>query len=111
MLDFGKKTAGCEINVVMVADAEIKKLNRRYRSVNRITDVISFRLSEKPLRGDIYISRNRSKNQAKGVGNTWEAELCYLVLHGALHLLDYTDYKPLERRRMFTVQDRLFKKY
>jgi probable rRNA maturation factor len=99
----------CEISVAMVSDAGIKKLNRKYRRVNRVTDVISFRLSKDPLCGDIYISSGRSKKQAKGAGNSWEAELCYLVMHGILHLFDYTDYKPSQRKKMFAVQDRLFK--
>ena len=103
------KAGSCEISVVMVPDAGIKKLNREYRRMNRVTDVISFRLSKDPLCGDIYISSGRSKKQAKDAGNSWEAELCYLVIHGILHLFDYTDYKPSQRKKMFAVQDRLFK--
>jgi len=100
----------CDINFVMVPDAAIKKLNRKYRAVNRITDVISFRLSQKPLCGDIYISKGRSAKQAKTAGNTWEEELAYLVIHGMLHLFDYTDYKPAQRAKMFRVQDGIFKR-
>lgn len=100
--------AAARVCFVMVSDKTIKKLNRRFRGVKRITDVISFRFSKKPLTGDIYISKGRSRKQAAACGNTWKEELCYLVLHGMLHLFDYTDYKPLERRKMFAVQDRLF---
>ena len=77
----------CEISVALVSDAEIKKLNKKYLGRDRITDVISFRLTEKPLCGDIYIARGRSKKQAKEAGSAWEAELCYLTLHGLLHRL------------------------
>lgn len=106
-----QKTNSVQISITMISDAEIKKLNRKYRNVNRITDVISFRLSKTPLWGDIYISNHRSKKQAKRVGNTWQEELCYLVMHGTLHLFDYTDYTPKERKKMFAIQDRLFKKF
>jgi probable rRNA maturation factor len=99
-----------DINLIMVSDGDIRKLNKKYRRVDRVTDVISFRLAEKPLSGDIYISRGRSAKQAKEAGNTWTEELCYLALHGTLHLFDYTDYTPRERKKMFSVQDRLFKK-
>ena len=92
----------------MVSDPAIKKLNRRFRKVNRITDVISFRFSKRPLAGDIYISKGRSQKQAAACGNTWNEELCYLVLHGMLHLFDHTDYTPLERGKMFAVQDKIF---
>ena len=108
-LKAGRGSGAAEISFVMVPDAAIRKLNKRYRGVDRVTDVISFRLSEKPLRGDIYIARGRSKKQAGENGNGWVPELCYLVLHGVLHLLNYTDYKPAERKKMFSVQDRLFK--
>src|SRR5664279_4182564 len=69
-----------DINVIMVSDPEIKKLNIRFRKVRRITDIISFKYTDKPLSGDLYISEGRSKKQAKRVGNTWPQELCYLVI-------------------------------
>ena len=80
----------------------------RFRKVRRITDIISFKYTDKPLSGDLYISSGRSAKQAKRVGNTWPGELCYLVIHGVLHLLDYTDYKPAEKAKMFKVQDAIF---
>lgn len=110
MLNAKNKVQRSEINFIMVPDAGIRKLNKRYRKVDRITDVISFRLSKAPLAGDIYISCGRSARQAKEAGNSWEAELCYLALHGTLHLFDYTDYTPAEKKKMFTVQDKLFAK-
>jgi probable rRNA maturation factor len=98
-----------EINFILIPDAEIRALNKKYRNVDRVTDVISFRLSKNPLSGDIYIARGRSKKQAAEMKHSWKLELCYLVLHGALHLFDYTDYTPRERKKMFAVQDKLFK--
>ena len=97
-----------EINIVLVSDKEIKKLNRKFRNVNRITDVISFKFGSKPLTGDIYIAAKRSKWQALDAGHGWDRELAYLVIHGILHLLGYTDYTPKERRRMFKKQDKIF---
>ena len=100
-----------EINIVMVSDARIRALNRQYRGTDRITDVLTFKFPGKPLCGDIYISSGRSRKQSKEAGNTWFQELCYLVLHGVLHLLDYTDYRPAERKIMFAIQDRIFKQF
>ncbi len=124
-----------EVSVVLVSDKEIKKLNRKFRNVNRITDVISFkfisdvipvrrggggiqsfRRSRFPITasgmtriiGDIYISEGRSKKQAAEVGNTWIKELSYLVIHGVLHLLGYSDYTKHNRRKMFKIQDEIF---
>jgi len=110
-LGAGKGRKGGEISAALVSDAAIRGLNRRYRGTDKVTDVLSFRLSKEPLCGDIYISRGRSAKQAKAAGNTWHEELCYLVLHGVLHLLDYTDYQPAKKKKMFAVQDRLFKEF
>ncbi len=97
-----------EITFVMVSDREIKKLNRSYRKVNRITDIISFLNSPEPFQGDIFIARERSRRQAAGQGHPWTHELAYLVIHGVLHLYGYTDYTPVERAKMFGVQDKVF---
>jgi probable rRNA maturation factor len=97
-----------EVNFILISDTAIRAMNRKYRKVHRITDVISFRFTEKPLTGDIYISVGRSRKQAKRVGHSWEKELTYLVIHGVLHLLGYTDYTPDARAAMFRQQDAIF---
>lgn len=106
---YEKKAVGGEVNLIMVSDQEIKKLNRTFRKVNRITDVISFRFSEDPVTGDIYISEGRSKKQAKQQNHPWEKELAYLTVHGILHLFGYSDYTPRTRARMFSRQDPIWK--
>ena len=104
-----EKVKKYEINFIMVDDAEIKKLNIKYRKVRRITDVISFLVVPEKLAGDIYISSGRSKRNAKKYGNSWENELAYLVIHGVLHLLGYTDYDVFNKTKMFAKQDKIFK--
>lgn len=100
-----------DINLIMVSDPEIRKLNRKFRKVHRITDVISFRYTRTPsVSGDIYISEGRSKKQARRMKHSWERELAYLTVHGILHLFDYTDYTPKERQRMFARQDVIWEK-
>lgn len=107
-LDF-EKIKNYEINFIMVSDEEIKKINTKYRKVRRITDVISFLVVPEIFAGDIYISKNRSRKQAKKYENTWEQELAYLVIHGVLHLCGYTDYDPVNKVKMFKKQDKIFK--
>ena len=102
------------INFILIPDLEIKKLNGRYRKVRRITDVISFLIdhrierSDCSVSGDIYIAEGRSKKQARACGHSWERELEYLVIHGVLHLMGYTDYTPREKTKMFAIQDKLW---
>jgi probable rRNA maturation factor len=98
-----------QINFIMISDKEIKSLNTKYRKTRRITDVISFLVIPEKFVGDIYISNNRTKKQAKRYNNTWQEELSYLIIHGILHLCGYTDYDVKNKIKMFTKQDKIFK--
>ena len=96
----------CEINVLLTDNAGIRELNRTLRDIDRETDVLSFPMfelkpgdkpSEKdadpatglvPL-GDMCISLERAKAQAKEYGHAVRRELAYLAVHSVLHLLGY----------------------
>ena len=97
------------ISFTMISDLEIKKMNRKFRKVNRITDVISFLVSKEHFMGDIYISSNRPKINAKKYAMSFEQELCYLVIHAILHLEGFTDYDIKNKKLMFAKQDKIFK--
>ncbi len=97
------------ISFTQISDLAIKKMNRKYRKVNRITDVISFLVDKTLFMGDIYISDTRPKKNAKKYGFTYKQEICYLVIHSILHLEGYTDYTPKNKKKMFTKQDKIFK--
>jgi len=97
------------ISFTMISDIAIKRMNRKFRKVNRITDVISFLVSEEHFMGDIYISSNRPKINAKKYSMSFEKELCYLVIHGILHLEGFTDYDVKNKTLMFSKQDKIFK--
>jgi probable rRNA maturation factor len=95
-----------EVSLLLTDDAEIHVLNRDYRGKDRPTDVLAFAYDEavgaagpRPL-GDIVISVERARAQARSRRVTLESELELLVVHGALHLLGYDHAKPAEARRM-----------
>jgi probable rRNA maturation factor len=90
------------VNVAVVSDARVRALNRRYRGVNRATDVLSFPASPEPRRatspeprvpspclGDIVIARGVARRQAREAGHSELTEWRVLALHGLLHLLGY----------------------
>ena len=104
-----EKIKSYNISFTQISDIEIKKMNRKYRKVNRITDVISFLVDEDLFLGDIYISDNRPQKNAKKYGLTYQQELCYLVIHSILHLEGYTDYDVENKTLMFSKQDKIFK--
>ena len=78
---------GRSIACLVTGDAEVRRLNRRFRGKNSATDVLSFPSSEKNgFAGDLAISVDRARRQAAEHGHSLEDELRILILHGALHL-------------------------
>lgn len=88
------------IDVIVVGDPYIARLNRRYLGHRGATDVITFPLDDRRIEGEIYISLDTARRQAKEYGVTLENELCRLAVHGTLHLLGYDDATEAERNRM-----------
>jgi probable rRNA maturation factor len=82
-----------ELSIALVSDAQIKRLNKLYRNKNKPTDVLSFPISEKVngwlILGDIVISVDTARRQAKEFGHSLEEELKRLLVHGLVHLLGY----------------------
>ena len=81
-------------------DAEIRRMNRRYRGIGRRTDVLAFPLetpdTPEQLVGQIVISAETARRQARKLGVPLALELDLLVTHGTLHLVGYDDRDPLE---------------
>ena len=74
-----------EISIVLVGDAKIKELNRKYRKKNKVTDVLAFDY------GEILICLPQAKRQAKRLGHSLKKELGILLIHGILHIAGYKD--------------------
>lgn len=104
-----------EVGITIVDDEEIRAINREYRGVDRVTDVISFALndnmeedaapklmnaSEENLLGDIVISAEAALRQGKEFGHGLEREIVYLAVHGLLHLLGYDHMSESDRAVM-----------
>lgn len=89
--------AGDEVGLRLTDDAELHELNRRFRGVDAPTDVLSFPCDdppapgEAPYAGDVGISLERARAQAQAFGHGLAREVCYLAVHGVLHLLGYDD--------------------
>ncbi len=82
------------VSVHLADDALLHELNRRYREVDRPTDVLSFALGPAPdgaAIGDVVISLPRARAQARAFGHSDLREVCWLAVHGTLHLLGYDD--------------------
>lgn len=106
-------------NVIIINNDSIHKLNNRYRNIDRPTDVITFALEDNkeidiPLvrvLGDIYISYDKVKEQAKEYNHSEKRELCFLAVHGLLHLLGYDHVLEEDEQVMFKLQKELLESY
>lgn len=109
-----------EIDVSLVDDETIHQINRDYRNVDRVTDVISFAFNDdkdpndqinslevQKMLGEILICLPQAKRQAAEIGNTLERELSFLFTHGLLHLLGYDHMKPEDEAIMFPLQEKI----
>ena len=99
--DLGR--AGAAVHLTFVNDAQIRRLNARYRRADRPTDVLAFPL-EVPgpsrLWGEIVISAETARRQAVRLGVPVRLELDLLIVHGLLHLAGYDDREAREARLM-----------
>ncbi len=110
-----EKVENAIFSIIFVSNSEIQKINKEYRGLDRVTDVISFALEdnlEYPIcprvLGDIYISIPRMKEQAIEYGHSEKRELAFLVVHGLLHLLGYDHTKGEEEEKvMFDLQEEI----
>ena len=106
-------------NVIFVDNETIHKINRDYRNIDRETDVISFALEDNKeidlaigrVLGDIYVSVDRIKSQAKEYGHSEKREMAFLVIHGLLHLLGYDHGNLEEEEIIFRKQELILDGY
>jgi probable rRNA maturation factor len=91
-----------DIAIVLAGDPELRALNRRWRGIDRATDVLSFPYADEDGRidGDLVISLDRLAAQAKRYRVTRAQELTRLIVHGALHLAGLDHHRVAERRHM-----------
>jgi len=102
------------MNIIFVNDDEIQKINKEYRNIDRITDVISFALNdEKDFLiktdeiGDIFICIDQAKRQAEEYGHSLDREIGFLSVHGYLHLHGYDHMTKEDEEIMFKKQDEI----
>jgi probable rRNA maturation factor len=101
------------LNYIFCSDAYLIEINRQYLQHDDYTDIITFGLSAKgeAVVGDIFISIDRVKENAKLFAKTFEDELVRVVCHGALHLCGYKDKKPAEAKEMRAKEELYIKRF
>lgn len=121
-----------EINVSFVSRLQIKKLNKQTRNINKVTDVLSYptllseqaeiidkKISKKAypydinpetgniVLGDIVVCVPRCLEQSRKYGTTKTREICYLTVHGFLHLLGYDHMVESDKKLMREQEEKI----
>lgn len=108
-----EKVKNANFSIVFVDNEKIQYLNKFYRNIDRITDVISFAFEDNAkvvynnvrFLGEIYICIPRMIEQAKEYGHSETRELAFLTVHGLLHLLGYDHMNKDDEEEMFALQE------
>ena len=108
-----EKVNNAYFSVVLVDEKCIQDINRNYRGIDKVTDVISFAFEDNDKKeyndirilGEIYICIPRMKEQAEMYGHSEIRELAFLGVHGLLHLLGYDHMKKEDEEIMFGKQE------
>ena len=114
------------VSINFVSDEEIQRLNREFRNIDKVTDVLSFpNLNKTPneklkkfrkladfdtnllFLGDIVISKKIAKKQAREYEHSLKREVCFLALHGFLHLLGFDHIKKEDEKIMTKLQSKI----
>ena len=109
------------INVVLTTPENIRTINKEQRDIDKETDVLSFPMFEKEeigqvpdnhfdVLGDIVISIDRVKEQAKEYGHSFERELSYMVVHGFYHLMGYDHIVETDKKEMRNKEENILNK-
>lgn len=103
-----------DVSLKICDDDEMRALNRKYRSIDKTTDVLSFSMdfkepqSNNEYLGDIMISFQTANKQTRAHHQSLETEMLFLFIHGLLHLTGY-DHETLDdERKMFSRQEEIF---
>ncbi len=115
-----EKLEAINFNLIIVDNEFIHELNKTYRGIDRETDVITFALEDDDtmvlpdgirVLGDIYISIDKAKSQAKEFNHSLLRELSFLAVHGFYHLLGYDHMNKEDEEVMFKKQEEVLDLY
>lgn len=114
-----------EVSLSFVDEDEIRRLNKEKRNIDKVTDVLSFPMTEikagerienfrddflgNIYLGDIAICTKRAKEQAKEYGHSFRREICFLALHGLLHIMGYDHMTKKDEKVMMGLAEDILK--
>lgn len=108
-----KKKALSSLTYIFCTDGFLLGINQQFLNHDEYTDIITFNLGEKmgPVEGEIYISADRVRENARINKVSVKTELHRVIFHGALHLCGYKDKASSEKKKMTREEDHCLKNY
>ena len=110
------------ITITFTTPEEIRKINKKYRKIDKATDVLSFPMFEKDeldekikngdfpyedVLGDVIISIEKVREQAEEYGHSFERELSYMLVHGFYHLMGYDHIEEEDKKIMRPKEEKI----
>ncbi|MBU4443491.1 MAG: rRNA maturation RNase YbeY [Candidatus Marinimicrobia bacterium] len=104
----GENVSFSRVTIIAASDQILNRLKKQYFHDDVLTDTISFNFNEpgEAIEGEIYISIDIIKDNARRFDNTFQQELILVILHSILHLTGYNDQHPDETLQMERLQKR-----
>lgn len=102
----GKKADGI-LSVAFIGEKEMRRLNRDYREIDKVTDVLAFEYDGETL-GEVLICYPQAKRQAAERGHNAKQEVSDLLIHGILHVLGYDHIKDKDADVMLPLQKKIY---
>lgn len=104
LFDFSNKLG--QINIIFCSEGKILQVNRRFLNHDYLTDIITFQSNEnQTINGELYISVETVKSNAKKLNTSFEKEMKRVLVHGVLHLVGLKDKSPTETALMRKKED------
>jgi len=105
-----------EASIHLIGDLQMRNVNKKYCNTNKTTDVLAFAIQEGKKMddidlGDIFVSIPQVRRQAKENSIQYKGELVRVIAHGVLHLNGYDHVTKKEEKEMFSIQERVVKKF
>ena len=101
-----------EISIIFTSDIYVSDLKKKFFLKDQWTDVIAFPLhsnKKEKIEGEIYISMPTAKQNADKFNQAYEKEVARLIIHGVLHLLDYSDQSYKGKKTMSKMEENILK--
>lgn len=101
-----------QLIIVFVSKNKIRQLNKQFRGKDKSTDILSFESFEEEVLGELILCWDVLVVQAKEHSLKIEQEVCYMLVHGILHLLGYDHEKDdKQAQQMYRLQDQIYNAY